>query len=93
MKAVIWSDVIQIMVLFGAILAVIVMAVHLTGGLTVIFDPPVRMRAVDFGNHGLAMAARLLSGPCPDPLKVGRPAGGRIMSPWHFMAREYWCCW
>ena len=34
MKAVIWSDVIQIVVLFGAILAAIVMAVHLTGGLS-----------------------------------------------------------
>src|SRR5210317_530966 len=49
MKAVIWSDVIQIVVLFGAILAAIVMAVHLTGGLSVVFDQPARLRAVDFG--------------------------------------------
>ena len=53
MKAVIWSDVIQIGVLFGAILAAIVMAVHLAGGLTVVFDQPDRLRAVNFGNHGL----------------------------------------
>ena len=53
MKAVIWSDVIQIVVLFGAILAAIVMAVHLAGGLPVIFDQPSRLRAVNFSSHGL----------------------------------------
>jgi SSS family transporter len=53
MKAVIWSDVIQIVVLFGAILAAIGMAVHLTGGLSVVFDQPARLRAVDFASHGL----------------------------------------
>jgi SSS family solute:Na+ symporter len=53
MKAVIWSDVIQIVVLFGAILAAIVMAVHLTGGLSVVFEQPDRLRAVDFASHGL----------------------------------------
>jgi SSS family solute:Na+ symporter len=53
MQAVIWSDVIQIVVLFGAILAAIVMAVHLAGGLPVVFDQPARLRAVDFSSHGL----------------------------------------
>jgi SSS family solute:Na+ symporter len=53
MKAVIWSDVIQIMVLFGAILAAIVMAVYLTGGLSVVFDEEARLRAVNFASHGL----------------------------------------
>jgi SSS family transporter len=53
MKAVIWSDVIQIVVLFGAILTAIGMAVDLTGGLSVVFDQPARLRAVDFASHGL----------------------------------------
>ena len=53
MKAVIWSDVIQIVVLFGAILAAIVLAVDLTGGLSAVFDQPARWRAVDFAGHGL----------------------------------------
>jgi SSS family solute:Na+ symporter len=53
MKAVIWSDVIQIVVLFGAILAAIFMVVHLIGGLSVVFDQPARLRAVDFASHGL----------------------------------------
>ncbi|MGD9058119.1 MAG: hypothetical protein PVF38_18375, partial [Desulfobacterales bacterium] len=53
MKAVIWSDVIQIVVLFGAILAAIVIAVHLAGGLPVVFDQPARLRAVNFSSHGL----------------------------------------
>ena len=53
MKAVIWSDVIQIVVLFGAILAAIVVAVDLAGGLSVVFDQPARLRAVDFAGHGL----------------------------------------
>jgi SSS family solute:Na+ symporter len=53
MKAVIWSDVIQIVVLFGAILTAIVLAVHLAGGLSVVFDQPARLRAVNFSSHGL----------------------------------------
>ena len=53
MKAVIWSDVIQIVVLFGAILAAIALAVDLTGGLSAVFDQPARWRAVDFAGHGL----------------------------------------
>ena len=53
MKAVIWSDVIQIVVLFGAILAAIFMAANLAGGLSVVFDQPARLRAVNFSNHGL----------------------------------------
>ena len=53
MKAVIWSDVIQIVVLFGAILTAIIMAAHLAGGPPVVFDQPARLRAVDFASHGL----------------------------------------
>ena len=53
MKAVIWSDVIQIVVLFGAILAAIFVAVHLAGGLSTVFDQPARLRAVNFSGHGL----------------------------------------
>jgi SSS family solute:Na+ symporter len=53
MKAVIWSDVIQIVVLFGAILAAVFVALHLAGGLSAVFDQPARLRAVDFANHGL----------------------------------------
>ncbi len=53
MKAVIWSDVIQIAVLLGAILAAIVMAVDLAGGLAVVFYKPARLGAVDFAHHGL----------------------------------------
>ncbi len=53
MKAVIWSDVIQIVVLFGAILAAIAMALHLTGGLSIVLDQPARLRAVNFSSHGL----------------------------------------
>jgi SSS family transporter len=53
MRAVIWSDVIQVVVLFGAILTAIVVAVHLAGGLPAVFDQPARLRSVDFANHGL----------------------------------------
>lgn len=53
MKAVIWSDVIQIVVLFGAILTATVMAVRLAGGLPIIFDQPDRLQAVNFSRHGL----------------------------------------
>jgi SSS family solute:Na+ symporter len=55
MRAVIWSDVIQVMVLFGAILVAVAIAVHLVGGfeeVLVRFDPR-RLQAVDFGHHGL----------------------------------------
>jgi SSS family solute:Na+ symporter len=53
MQAVIWSDVIQILVLLGAILTAIVVAVNLAGGLPVVFDQPVRLKAVNFHSHGL----------------------------------------
>lgn len=55
MRAVIWSDVIQLVVLFGAILTAIAVAIHLVGGLEevfVMFDSR-RLQAVDFGHHGL----------------------------------------
>ena len=55
MRAVIWSDVIQVGVLFGSIIAAAVVATHLVGGLENVlarFDPQ-RMQAVDFSNHGL----------------------------------------
>ena len=51
----IWSDVIQVGVLFGSIIAAAVVATHLVGGLENVlarFDPQ-RMQAVDFSNHGL----------------------------------------
>ncbi len=55
MRAVIWSDVIQVVVLFGAILAAIAVAINLVGGLEEVFDrfDPRRLQAVDFGHHGL----------------------------------------
>ena len=55
MKAVIWSDVIQLIVLFGAILTAIGVAVSLVGGFTEIFNQiePERLRAIDFMHHGL----------------------------------------
>jgi SSS family solute:Na+ symporter len=54
MKAVIWSDVIQLVVLFGAILTAIGVAVSLVGGFTEIYNQiePERLRAVDFEHHG-----------------------------------------
>jgi len=55
MRAVIWSDVIQVGVLFGSIIAAVVVATHLMGGLENVlarFDPQ-RLQAVDFSNHGL----------------------------------------
>jgi SSS family transporter len=55
MRAVIWSDVIQVGVLFASIIAAAVVATHLVGGLENVlarFDPQ-RMQAVDFSNHGL----------------------------------------
>ncbi len=55
MRAVIWSDVIQVVVLFGAILAAVAVAVHLVGGLEEVFVrfDSRRLQAVDFGHHGL----------------------------------------
>ena len=55
MRAVIWSDVIQVALLFGAILAAIAVAVNLVGGFGEVFArfDPERMQAVDFGHHGL----------------------------------------
>ena len=55
MRAVIWSDVIQITVLFGAILTAVWIAVHLVGGLDEVFSrfDPRRLQAVDFRHHGL----------------------------------------
>jgi SSS family solute:Na+ symporter len=54
MKAVIWSDAIQLVVLFAAILTAIGVAVSLVGGFAEIFNliEPDRLRAVDFGHHG-----------------------------------------
>jgi SSS family solute:Na+ symporter len=55
MRAVIWSDVIQVVVLFGAILAAVAVAVHLVGGIDEVFArfDSRRLQAVDFGHHGL----------------------------------------
>jgi SSS family solute:Na+ symporter len=55
MRAVIWSDVIQVVVLFGAILAAIAVAIHLVGGIEEVFVrfDSRRLQAVDFGHHGL----------------------------------------
>lgn len=55
MRAVIWSDVIQVVVLFGAILAAVAVAIHLVGGLEEVFVrfDSRRLQAVDFGHHGL----------------------------------------
>lgn len=55
MRAVIWSDVIQVVVLFGAILTAIVIANQLMGGFGDIFYhvDPQRLQAVDFVHHGL----------------------------------------
>ncbi|MEJ2170769.1 MAG: sodium:solute symporter, partial [Desulfobacterales bacterium] len=55
MRAVIWSDVIQVVVLFGAIVAAVGVALHLTGGIDNVlarFDPQ-RLQAIDFAHHGL----------------------------------------
>jgi SSS family solute:Na+ symporter len=55
MRAVIWSDVIQVGVLFGAIIAAIVVAVQLVGGIDDVFSrfDPQRLQAIDFAHHGL----------------------------------------
>jgi SSS family solute:Na+ symporter len=54
MKAVIWSDVIQLVVLFGSILTAIGLAVSILGGFEEVFSriQPERLRAVDFAHHG-----------------------------------------
>ena len=55
MRAVIWSDVIQVVVLFGAILAAVAVAIDLVGGLEEVFVrfDSRRLQAVDFAHHGL----------------------------------------
>ena len=55
MRAVIWSDVIQTVVLWGAILAAVGVAIQLVGGFSAVFETfdPARLRAVDFASHGL----------------------------------------
>ena len=55
MRAVIWSDVIQVLVLFGAILAAVAVTIHMVGGIEEVFVrfDPRRLQAVDFGHHGL----------------------------------------
>jgi SSS family solute:Na+ symporter len=55
MRAVIWSDVVQVVVLFGSIVAAVAMAIHLVGGLENVFSrfDPQRLQAVDFAHHGL----------------------------------------
>jgi SSS family solute:Na+ symporter len=55
MRAVIWSDVIQVVVLFGAILASVAVTIHMVGGIEEVFVrfDPRRLQAVDFGHHGL----------------------------------------
>ncbi|UCH23819.1 MAG: sodium:solute symporter [Deltaproteobacteria bacterium] len=55
MKAVIWSDVVQLIVLFVSILAAIGVAVSLVGGFQEVLGrvDPDRLHAVDFAHHGL----------------------------------------
>ncbi len=55
MKAVIVSDVIQVIVLLGSILAATAMAIHLNGGWHATLDGivPVRFQAIDFSDWGL----------------------------------------
>jgi len=55
MQAVIWSDVIQTVVLFGSIITAAAAAVYLTGGLEDVISriDPQRLQAVDFTHHGL----------------------------------------
>ena len=54
MKAVIWSDVIQLVVLFGSILTAIGLTLSMAGGVEELFSRihPDRLRAVDFAHHG-----------------------------------------
>ncbi len=55
MKAVIWSDVIQLIVLFGSILAAIEIAASMVGGISGVLGliEPERLRALDLVHHGL----------------------------------------
>jgi SSS family solute:Na+ symporter len=55
MRAVIWSDVIQVALLCGAIIAAVVMAIGFVGGIDGVFArfDIQRLQAVDFAHHGL----------------------------------------
>ncbi len=55
MRAVIWSDVIQLVVLTGAIVISAIMAIVLSGGWETVwaFTDPDRMRGLDWRRHGL----------------------------------------
>ncbi|WP_309400304.1 sodium:solute symporter family transporter [Cerasicoccus maritimus] len=55
MKAVIWSDVIQIILIFGSVIAAVFVALHVNGGWgsTMAAIPPERIQAVDFRGTGL----------------------------------------
>lgn len=55
MRAVIWSDVIQVVVIFGAIFSSDAVATRLLGGMDEVFlrIDPQRLQAVDFVHHGL----------------------------------------
>ncbi|WP_269538709.1 sodium:solute symporter family transporter [Cerasicoccus fimbriatus] len=55
MKAVIWSDVIQIVLIFGSVIAAVVVAVNINGGIgdTLAIFPPERKQAIDFSGTGL----------------------------------------
>lgn len=55
MKAVIWSDVIQIFLIFGSVIAAVLVALHVNGGWaeTMAAFPPERQSAVDFQGTGL----------------------------------------
>lgn len=54
MKAVIYSDVIQMIVLYAAIFMTIIMAVNLVGGFSETFEyfKPERLKAINFKSHG-----------------------------------------
>ena len=55
MRAVIWSDVIQLVVLCGAIVAAVAVAIHFVGGFEHVlarFNPQ-RLQAIDLTHHGL----------------------------------------
>jgi SSS family solute:Na+ symporter len=55
MKAVIYSDVIQMVVLYGAIILTIIIAVGLIGGWSEVFSSisPERLNAIDFSHNGI----------------------------------------
>lgn len=58
-RAVIWSDVVQLVILFAAILGALWLAVSLAGGPASVFDnvQPERLRALDFSGTGLGDGA------------------------------------